>query len=73
MKEKAAELLKKTANYHNFVLSSGCDAPPGTPINNMDAFYDTLAVYNTDYKNKTLINSVEAYIRICYLKNHIPI
>jgi uroporphyrinogen decarboxylase len=48
MKEKVAELLRKTANYRNFVLSSGCDVPPGTPINNVDEFYDTLAVYNTE-------------------------
>ncbi len=32
-------LLKKCAVYSNFVLSSGCDIPPGTPWENIDAFF----------------------------------
>ena len=32
-------LLKKCAGYPNFVLSSGCDIPPGTPWENIDAFF----------------------------------
>jgi uroporphyrinogen decarboxylase len=46
MKEKTWELLHNTANYKNFVLSSGCDVPPGTPVENIDAFYDTLSEFN---------------------------
>lgn len=46
MKEKTWELLNNTANYKNFVLSSGCDVPPGTPIKNIEAFYNTLAEFN---------------------------
>lgn len=46
MKEKTWELLNNTANYKNFVLSSGCDVPPGTPVENVEAFYDTLAEFN---------------------------
>lgn len=48
MKEKTWELLGNTANYKNFVLSSGCDVPPGTPIENVEAFYDTLAKFNNN-------------------------
>lgn len=48
MKEKVAELLNKTANYKNFILSSGCDVPPGTPIINIDAFYGALENFNAD-------------------------
>ena len=33
------ELLGKAAGYPNFVISSGCDVPPGSPLENIDAFY----------------------------------
>lgn len=35
-------LLDKTAQYPNFVLSSGCDVPPHTPHANIEAFYRAL-------------------------------
>jgi uroporphyrinogen decarboxylase len=53
MKEKTWELLENTANYKNFVLSSGCDVPPGTPTENVKAFYDTLSNFN-----RTVLKSV---------------
>jgi len=40
------ELLEATKAYNNFILSSGCDAPPGVPFENIEAFYNTLAEYN---------------------------
>ena len=46
MMEKTHALLDQTANYKNFVLSSGCDVPPGTPVENVEAFYNTLAEFN---------------------------
>jgi len=46
MKLKVWELLEKTAIYKNFVLSSGCDVPPGTSLENVQAFYDTLERFN---------------------------
>jgi len=48
MKLKTWELLEKTANYKNFVLSSGCDVPPGTALENVQAFYDTLEKFNNE-------------------------
>jgi len=36
---RTAELLKATAEYRNFVVSSGCDLPPRTPLEALDAFY----------------------------------
>lgn len=39
-------LLEKMAAYDNFILSSGCDVPPHTPIDNIKAFYRALADYN---------------------------
>lgn len=46
MKTKAGDLLQNTKDYKNFVLSSGCDIPPGTPIENIDAFFQTLENFN---------------------------
>jgi uroporphyrinogen decarboxylase len=39
-------LLQTTKNYPNFILSSGCDTPPGTPLANIDAFFRALYDYN---------------------------
>lgn len=41
-------LLAKCKDYPNFVLSSGCDTPPHTPMTNIDAFFLALATYNQD-------------------------
>lgn len=38
----ARDLLARTASYPNFVLSSGCDTPPGVPFANIEAFYKAL-------------------------------
>ncbi|MBE2213465.1 MAG: uroporphyrinogen decarboxylase family protein [Opitutaceae bacterium] len=40
----AADLLAKTSSFSNFVISSGCDLPPGVKLENLDAFYDAVAV-----------------------------
>ncbi|HQP49726.1 MAG TPA: uroporphyrinogen decarboxylase family protein [Spirochaetota bacterium] len=40
------QLLRDTAGYPNFVLSTGCDVPPGTPLQNIDSFFSALAEYN---------------------------
>ena len=37
--EATADLLKKCSTYPNFVLSSGCDMPPKTPWENINAFF----------------------------------
>lgn len=42
----ATDLLEQTKAYKNFVLSSGCDTPPHTPLANIDAFYRALADFN---------------------------
>jgi len=46
MKAVTSALLEKTAKYKNYVLSSGCDVPPHTPLENVDAFYSTLVEFN---------------------------
>jgi uroporphyrinogen decarboxylase len=39
VKARAADLMAATAGRRNFVLSSGCDLPPNTPLGNLDAFF----------------------------------
>lgn len=39
VREETIALLEKCAKYPNFVLSSGCDIPPLTPWDNIDAFF----------------------------------
>ena len=46
VKQATKNLLEKTAGYRNFVLSSGCDVPPRTPTENVEAFYEALAEFN---------------------------
>ena len=35
-------LLEQTRGVPNYVLSSGCDIPPGTPVENIRAFYEVV-------------------------------
>lgn len=44
--DATAALLRRTAAFPNFVLSSGCDLPPGVPVRNMHAFLNALKEYN---------------------------
>ena len=39
VREEALGLLARCSGYPNFVLSSGCDIPPMTPWENIDAFF----------------------------------
>ena len=39
VKRETAALLKACGGHKNFVLSSGCDIPPATPWENIDAFF----------------------------------
>jgi uroporphyrinogen decarboxylase len=46
IKAKTRELLTRTSEYSNFIISSGCDIPPGTSIENIDAFFEAVAENN---------------------------
>lgn len=43
---RTMELLQATAPYRNYLLSSGCDLPPATPLENLDAFHRAVADFN---------------------------
>jgi uroporphyrinogen decarboxylase len=40
------DLLERTANFNNFVLSTGCDLPPHVSAENINAFFDALNEFN---------------------------
>ncbi|MCL2344154.1 MAG: uroporphyrinogen decarboxylase family protein [Firmicutes bacterium] len=40
VRQSVLNLLSRCAEYPNFILSSGCDIPPATPLENIDAFFD---------------------------------
>lgn len=46
MRKATLDLLEKTRQYPNFVLSSGCDTPPHTPIENANEFFKALDDWN---------------------------
>lgn len=50
--EKTGDLLRKTVGYRNFILSTGCDVPPGTPQDNIQAFYHELERFNHSAKTE---------------------
>ena len=45
VREETLALLRRCAKYPNFVLSSGCDMPPLTPWENIDAFFEAVKQY----------------------------
>jgi uroporphyrinogen decarboxylase len=46
VKAKTKTLLECMSDYRNFVLSSGCDIPPGTPTSSIEAFFAAVEEYN---------------------------
>lgn len=47
VKSKTIELLERTKQYRNFVISSGCDVPTGTSLENVAAFYQAIDEFNS--------------------------
>ncbi len=46
IKAYVADLLNRTSEFKNFVLSTGCDLPPHVPAENIDAFFEALNEFN---------------------------
>lgn len=42
------KLLDEMGRYSNWIISSGCDIPPLTPIQNLDIFFHTVKQYCSD-------------------------
>ncbi len=42
IKKGVSELMTRCCKYPNFVIASGCDIPPETPFENLDAFFQAV-------------------------------
>ncbi|MCX8010453.1 MAG: hypothetical protein N3A61_04820 [Ignavibacteria bacterium] len=49
VKKSTLDLLESTAQFNNFILSSGCDVPFQTPVENVEAFFEALKEFNQVY------------------------
>lgn len=49
IRAETLRILSECDKYPNFLISSGCDIPPLSPWENIDAFFETVATY---YKTK---------------------
>ncbi len=47
VRERTMALLLQSKGHDNFVLSSGCDMPPGVPHENIAAFFEALDEFNS--------------------------
>lgn len=45
IKNATIRLLEDCKQYRNFVISSGCDIPPLTEFDNIDAFFETVNIF----------------------------
>lgn len=48
VRDRTIELLQRMSGYRNFVPSSGCDIPPGTPLENIEAFFAAVEEYGKE-------------------------
>jgi uroporphyrinogen decarboxylase len=44
--QKTKNLLLDTQAFNNFIISSGCDIPPGVPESNINAFLKAVEDYH---------------------------
>ena len=49
VREEVAGILSRCGKYKNFMLSTGCDVPPATNWDNIDAFYEAVNKFNEAY------------------------
>ena len=54
-----ADILKKTSEFDNFVLSTGCDLPPHVQSENISAFFEALDNYNVLTEEKQIAVCIE--------------
>ena len=45
IKADTTRIMAECCSYTNFVISSGCDIPPVSPWENIDAFFDTVSEF----------------------------
>ncbi|MCK9414234.1 MAG: uroporphyrinogen decarboxylase family protein [Prolixibacteraceae bacterium] len=57
VKAYVQDLLNKTQDFDNFILSTGCDLPPLVPTANIAAFFDALR----DFNKSRVLQELDAY------------
>lgn len=45
IRKETTELMERCGKYPNFVIASGCDIPPMTPMENIQAFFDAVDAF----------------------------
>lgn len=66
IKKAVTNLLENMKPYHNFVLSSGCDVPPGTSLKNINAFFDAAISFRKQgNKVKKLVLNTNLETQLC--------
>ena len=45
VRDETLRILRDCSRYPNFIISSGCDIPPMTPWENVDAFFGAVKDY----------------------------
>ena len=45
VREETLAIMDACCGYPNFLISSGCDIPPATPWENLDAFFAAVAEF----------------------------
>jgi len=45
IRENVLQLLSRCSKYDNFVVSTGCDIPPSTPLENIDAYFAAVSEF----------------------------
>ena len=58
MRRRVQSLLAEMRGHPNFVLSSGCDIPPQTPLANVDAFFGALDEENARRRGTSVSSSM---------------
>lgn len=47
MRAATTDLLRRMKDFPNFVISSGCDTPPHTPMANIEAFFEGVSLFRS--------------------------
>jgi len=59
--ENTREILERCGSYQNYIPSSGCDIPPTSPLENIDAFFAAVRKY---YEKQEIFNKINTKRRI---------
>lgn len=49
VRQETLSIMETCCSYPNFVISSGCDIPPASPWENIDAFFDAVESYYANH------------------------